>query len=220
MNKKNDYILKAETGHIKVGITDSVTIKVESNYLFRSRKEYCEEFLKKDTNSQTDILEFLLALHFVLEIGINTFFRNYYNVYSILDTFMHDNELDNVSCLDKIRFFLSSNRFTFRDGKDKAESYKNAKNLIGGIKNFNNIRNMIVHGHSVSEVTGQHNVTSNLKLKLNSKSYGDQINKFKEVMVNLNYFVDRLETFVAKEQIEAFQTLYLSTEFLSVPDNT
>jgi len=206
--------IKFETGKNKISM-GSVSIKIESNHVLNSRRKMCGELIKKIELSENDILEFLLALHFVLEIGINTFFRNYYSTSSKQNPLKDENELDEINYIDKIRFFINSNNFLYKDGEAVEISKRNAKKLIKDLKCFGRNRNMIIHGHSVSEVSGEGVKKSKLKNKLNLDSLDKQILLFKDILESLNYFIDILETNVSKDQMIKFQESFLSDTFLN-----
>jgi hypothetical protein len=213
--KIRNIVIKPKPEKITVTV-NNVTLKVESNYFFISRRNKCTEFLKIDDPKEADILEFLLNLHFVLEVGINTFFRNYYKFSSNYDFFKNSREIDNINFNDKVTIFLNENNFTLITGENLYTSREKVNEITGLTKNFNNIRNMIVHGHSVSEISsGDHKEQSSLKSKLTKESYIKQIDSFKKIITNINYFIDRLDTKIQREQIKMFQKNYLDLDFLN-----
>ena len=216
MEKQKDVVIKVQPLEM-VFTVNNPTIKTESNYFFTSRKNKCVEFLKKEKHEESDILEFLLNLHFVLEVGVNTFFRNYYKCFTNYDFLKGGMEIDKINFSDKIIIFLNENKFTLKNGENLSISRKKINEITGLIKNFNNIRNMIVHGHPVNEISsGQHKNQSLLKSKLNEESYMKQIEDFKKIISNINFFIDRLETTVRKDTIEIFQDIYLNLAFLDI----
>lgn len=195
---------------------NNVTLKVESNYFFMSRKQKCSEFLKITDPKESDILEFLLHLHFVLEIGINTFFRNYYKHSSNYEFFKYSKDIDNIDFQNKIIIFLHENNFTLKTGENLNTSRQKINDIIGTMRNFNNLRNMIVHGHSVNEIHfGEQRIQSNLKSKLNTDYVAVQMESFKKILANLNYFIDRLNTKIPEDQLQSFQKIYLDLGFLN-----
>lgn len=214
--KKKHIVIKPEP--LKMLITvNNVTLKLESNYFFISRKNKCSEFLQITEPQESDILEFLLNLHFVLELGINTFFRNYYKHSSNYDFFKDSRDIDNIDFQNKITIFLHENHFILETGESLATSRQKVNEIVGTIRNFNNVRNMIVHGHSVSEIHfGEQRIPSNLKSKLNKDYVLDQIESFKKIITNINYFIDRLNTQIPREQLNSFQRIYLDIDFLSI----
>lgn len=210
-----DYHLKAEPGKFKM-ILLSPTIKVESNYLLRSRKELCQSLLKNETLDEADILEFLLALHIVLEVGINTFFRSFYGMVPDLDYVKEIYLIDEVGFAEKTKLFLTTSKFTFRDGSDVKAASGHVDDILDSLKIFNNVRNMIIHGHSVSESSlGAVSKKSKLKGKLSESYMKEQIARFKKIIGGYNFFIDRLDTFVAPDQIKQFQVNFVSSDFLS-----
>lgn len=216
MKKGKD--LKINPEPLKMVLTiNNPTIKTESNYFFISRKNKCIEFLKMEKYTEADILEFLLNLHFVLEVGVNTFFRNYYKCFTNYDFLKGSKEIDNINFSDKITIFLNENKFTLKAEEDLSMNRQMVNEITGLIKNFNNIRNMIVHGHPINEISsGQHKNQSPLKSKLSEESYQKQIEDFRKIVSNINYFVDRLEITIRRDTIEMFQKIYLNLDFLNI----
>jgi hypothetical protein len=212
--KKRHVLVQPKPLTMSVTVNNPI-LKLESNYFFMSRKQKCSEFLKITDPKEDDILEFLLNLHFVLEIGINTFFRNYYKHTSNYDFFSDSKEIDNIDFYSKITIFLHENNFTLETRESEHESRKKVKQIMGTIKNFNYTRNMIVHGHSISEIHyGETKIQSKLKATLNKDYVIKQIDSFKDILNNLNYFIDRINTKISKEQLQSFQRIYLDINFL------
>jgi hypothetical protein len=216
MAKKQDIKITPEPAKMLITFSN-VTVKTESNYFFISRRKKCTEFLKINDPKESDILEFLLNLHFVLEIGVNTFFRNYYKCLTNYDFINGSKEIDNISFSDKVTIFLNENRFNLRTGEDLKTNRDKVSKIIKRIKDFNYIRNMIVHGHPINEISsGEYKNQSELKSKLNKVFYTKQIENFKEIISNINYFVDRIETTIRRDTIEMFQKIYLNLDFLDI----
>lgn len=218
------YKLKAESGKISVQ-GSGLIMNISKNQFFFSKKRVCNDFLQKYTLNDVEILDFLLSLHLVLEIGVNSFFRSLYYIYSNLEFSKYENLLDDVSFLNKIQYFLSSNRFTYRDGKEVDEAEKLAKQVISDIKNFNEVRNKIVHGHSISEYSGAVSKKSKLLELIRPSQVKDQVERFKKIIDSLNYFVDRLvinstDISIPSDQIRQFQEDFLSYNFLNLAQDS
>lgn len=47
---------------------------INDSFLIYHRKK-CHKLINKGLNNEDDIMQFLLSLHIVLEVGINSFFR-------------------------------------------------------------------------------------------------------------------------------------------------
>lgn len=220
MNQKKDIKMKTEAGKFESSFYP-VTLKIESNYFLSSRKELCSKLINtKRILSENEILEVLLSLHIILEVGVNAFFRNLYSHVSNLDGFKNDNRLDDVGFLDKTIFFLGTSKFNLKDVKDVELSNSYSKNLISRIKNFCHVRNLIIHGHSVSEISrGGNSKKSNLKSKLNQDFLDSQIKNFKEILDNYNFFVDKFDSHISKDQIKMLQNNFLSYKFLALINN-
>jgi hypothetical protein len=210
--KEKKYVLKARTGDF-ISIGESVSIKIESNAFLNKKRNDCHEILIKENPKELDIMEFLLNLHIVLEIGINSFFRNYYSYITTIDCIKKNHTIDEINFKDKIKFFLISNIFIFNSGEDKININKKSEQIIQQIITFSQIRNKIIHGHSVSETDQE---KSKLRKKLTNKSMTDQITIFKEIISSLNFFIGKVESKINKKQIEMFQKNFLSDNFLNL----
>ena len=206
------YILNAEAGSF-THAGDSIKIKIESSAFFAKKRDDCVQLLSKENPSELDIMEFMLNLHLVLEIGVNAFFRNYFQHISCIDEIKDTHVIDEISFIDKVKFFLVSNNFTFQSGDDRKIANKKSTALISDIMVFSSIRNKIIHGHSVSE---SNQVKSKLKKQLTPAYTNDFIEKYKEIILSLNYFIDRMDSSINRQQIALFQKNWLSVDFLGI----
>ncbi len=217
--EKKDSKVTSKPLRIRATMSTSVTLTVQSHYFLIGRRKLCKKLLNKSHKSkltEEERLEFLLALHIVLEVGINSFLRSLYSTYTNLDYVKYENVIDEVNYIDKTRMFLSSNRFIFSSGGEKRDAEKRAKKLIQSLIKFGRIRNMIMHGHSLSESSGGAPKQSNLKEILTSESKVDrQVQRFKDIIESFNFFVDRLETSVNEEQIKTLKKNFLDSSFLN-----
>src|ERR1035437_5249789 len=100
------FNLKAETGVFR--ITDNtMSITIESNYLFYSNRKKVSELLCKDKLDQNDIIDIFIGLHIVLELGINNVFRKIITptLQKKISTHIMIENLDNINFIDKIVMF-------------------------------------------------------------------------------------------------------------------
>src|ERR1035437_9876343 len=149
-----------------IKISDSVSFTVESNYLFYSSRKKISELLEKDKLNQNDIIDIFIGLHIVLELGINNVFRKIITptLQKKISTHIMIENLDNINFIDKIVMFIYYSKFNFTD-IDKATEYHK---LIKKLRSFSEMRNKLLHGHSIMEVSGEKGISkSKLKKNLN-----------------------------------------------------
>ena len=207
-----NYRMKAETGVYK--ITDnSMGITVESNYLFYSTRNKVSEILKKDGLNQNDLIDVFVGLHITLELGINNIFRKIITPTLKKDIDIHKmiENLDNITFIDKVIMFIYYSKFNFTD-ISKATKYHS---LINKLKSFSEMRNKLLHGHSIMEFSGVAGIsTSRLKKNLNSKKLKLQLEDFKFINEGLGYYLDCLDSEWTPQGKEELKNIYLNSDFI------
>ena len=204
--------MKAETGVFKV-TDNSMGVSVESNYLFNSTRKRVSEILKKDGLEQNDIIDVFVGLHIVLELGINSLFRKIITPTLKKGVDIHEmiENLDNVSFRDKVVVFVYYSKFNFDDIKKATEYHK----LINKIKSFSELRNKLLHGHSIMEFSGTNGISrSGLKKKLNAKKLKEQLDNFKFITEGLGYYLDCLDTDWTPQGKDELKKMYLNGDFI------
>jgi hypothetical protein len=210
---RKDIKINTDTMSVKL-TTNPVDLRVERNYFIIKKRESCADFLENDNPNEFEMLNALLNLHFVLEIGINAFFRNYYKHCSNYDFLgINTKVIDSIDFRSKIILFINCNKFNLSDANEVEIAHEYAKKIPKIIDDFNGIRNMIVHGHSISEASGTINDESPLKLIIKPDGFKEQSEKFKKIVSHLIFFIDRLETTIPREQINMFRNNYLDMSF-------
>lgn len=213
---KKEIIIKTQTDKFSLTMTNIISI-FESNYLLDSRKDICRMIIKKRTLEEGDILDFLLSLHIVLEVGINGFFRTFISPTFKKDIDLRDmiENLDKISFIDKVVIFIYYSKFKF-DDIEKATNYHK---IIGELKSFSEIRNKILHGHAVSTISTANGEDSEsiLRKKLNHNILNSQIRKFKFILEGLKYYIMMLDSSLVPNGTgrESYINRYLDGNFLS-----
>ena len=193
-------------------------IRKESDYLIISNRAKCSEIIANSELSEEDVIDALISLHLVLEIGLNTIFR-YISLWSIrkdVPTLDIINNIDRVSFLDKTTMFIYNSKFNLVTEDDfyKATEYHS---LIERIKDFSSMRNRLLHGYSICSVfDGSKNIESSTKSKINLENLQRQITKFKLIMEGMRFYVDKLDCPITKEGKENLKKSYLDDSFLPI----
>ncbi len=206
-----------------ITVQDSLSMTLESNYLLISSREKLASLLSKQNIDRNDIIDIFIALHLVLELGINHLFRKIIipTLKKNIDTHVMIDNLDGISFIDKTIMFIYYSKFNFGDIDEASEHHS----IINKLRAFSEMRNKILHGHSVSEISKDgESSSSNLRKNLTSSKLFQQIEYFKSILKGLSYYLDSLEldplTLVGKEQLK---TSYLDYSFIpeniSFPDN-
>lgn len=199
-----------------VSVSDSFSITTESEYLIISNKEKIAGLLALEDPSEGEMIDTLISLHIVLEVGLNTLFRHV-SLLSIkkgIERLEVIKNIDNISFIDKMVLFIYNSKFNFDDIGRATEYHK----IIGTLKSFSSIRNQLLHGHSISTVTderGHHH--SKLKESLNKKALEDQVQKFIFILEGMRYYVDCLDSPFNGSGKESFKNSYLDDTF--IPEN-
>lgn len=187
-NNKNNKELSIH-GHDSVTVSDHIAVKKESCYLLQSHRDKAKELIAHSELNQHDIMDVLISLHIVLEIGINTFFRQILPVKKGRDVFAFDKtteNLDNINFGDKVATFVYSSDFNFNGKEEQAQEYHK---IIKEIKRSSEMRNRLLHGHAISSLyedgKSKH---STLSKKLNLKTMGQQIKSFRTILEGLAFY--------------------------------
>ena len=187
----------------------------ENHYLFLSSKRKCIKLFSLKNWEPPNIVDYLISLHQVLEIGLNSFFRELILLQPLngLDKTTIVENLDKVSFIDKTRLFFSLPLFDFEGKTKEAISYQSA---IGKLKNFTEIRNKLLHGHMVGQITYEDGRTSTTKTsKLISEiTLNNQMESFRYIMEAVGFYFDHLKTTLTKNGKEDIKQFYLDTSFL------
>src|SRR3989344_3235133 len=170
-----------------IGIRDSVAARTESNHLVISNKEKCRQILAKENLTEEDIIDFLVSLHVVLEVSLNSLFRNLslLGIKKGVDDFEVAKNVDEISFIHKATLFIYNSKFNF-DGKLDAATHYHS--IIGTLKDFAAPRNKLLHGHSISTIFAEGNQRhSPLRRNINRQYLDEQITKFRHIMEGMRF---------------------------------
>lgn len=202
----------------KISISESISTFLESDSLLISSKNKIIIALSKGEDALTDedIVDVFINLHIVLEVGINSFFRKL-----IIPTLKKEvslqemlENLDRISFLDKVIMFVYYSKFNSADNSRLTHYHS----IIGKIKKFSEIRNKLLHGHSISSSNEEgQSVDSKLKKKINLETLHEQIEDFCFILDGLRYYLDILESPIGLTASgkESCKQSYLDFSFLS-----
>lgn len=203
--------------HDEIQITESLSIRKESSHLLNLHRKIVYSLLCKSNLDQTELMEVLISLHIVLEIGINTFLRQIFlspKNRTIFDQTKIIDNLDNISFGDKVAVFIYSSEFDFKD--DEIKTAKDFHKIIGEIKHFSAMRNKLLHGHGVIEIFEEGgSQKSALSKELNPNKLHQQIKSFSFILNGLAFYFKHYTqggwTEAGKQQ---YIDSYLDTKFL------
>ncbi len=193
------------------------TVSIESTYLIRSNKWKCEQLFSKGHYGENDIIDILISLHLILEIGINGLFRALSN-----QTFKKDvdilermEKIDSINFIDKVTMFVYFGNFDFKDKLDEATKYHK---IIGTLKDFTYMRNALLHGHALHTITDLDTSAkrkTRTQEKLNVEFLNNQIKKFQFIMDGMTFYLDCYECQRIPIDIKAgYFGAYLEKSFL------
>ena len=187
----------------------------ENHYLFLSSKENCVRLQSLNKWNTQNIIDFLVSLHLVLEIGLNSFFRQIIlmQLQKTIDKIKIAENLDCISYIDKTILFFYLPHFDFQEKIEKADYYHSA---IGKLKNFSEIRNKLLHGHMVGQITYADGRTSESKTfeLISEEILKDQKESFKFIMEAVSFYFDHLESSFTHKGKEDVKKFYLDAGFL------
>lgn len=197
----------------QVTLSDSVSMTLESNYLLISNKKKLTDLISNSELNRNDLIDIFIGLHIVLEVGINTLFRKIITptLKKGIDVYDMTENLDNVNFIDKTIMFIYYSKFNFDDISKATEYHK----IIGKLKAFAEMRNKLLHGHSISS-TSKDGINSQSKLisKLNLSKLQTQIMDFRFVLNGMCFYLDALESNLTQAEKNEFKKTCLDQSFL------
>lgn len=199
--------------HDKIIVSESIITSMESDYLIISNRKKVAELLSKPELEEEDIIDTFIALHIVLEVSLNTFFRHVSlsSIKKDIDKLEVIKNLDNISFIDKTILFIYNSKFNFQDIGEA--SYYHS--IIATLRDFSFIRNQLLHGHSISTVTDENGVHhSNLKKFLNEDALQKQVRKFLFILQGMQFYLGCLDSPLTPAGREAYKKSYLNDEFV------
>jgi hypothetical protein len=192
-----------------------VTFTLEHHYILISNRDKCEKLLKKKKRTRTDIIDFLVSLHLVLEVGLNAFYRNIIliQLQKGIEQTVVANNLDNIDFINKTALFFYLPSFDFGGRISDADKYHAA---IGKLKQFCEVRNRLLHGHMDGQINyGEERVVHTRTSELISENtIKTQIEIFQFVMESVKFYFDHLKSSITVDGKENIKYFYLSASFL------
>jgi len=187
-------------------------IYLESNHLILSNKRRCNHLLALEKYTEENIIDFLISLHIVLEASLNSLFRRLTieQIKKLVGPLEVIKNLDNISFMDKTTLFIYNSNFDFGDRVSEATKYHK---ITGKIKQFSEVRNKLLHGHSISTLFPHEGPkkASEMRALLSEEYVKEQIERFKFILEGMRFYIDCLEgNFINPKGKE-----YLKKEFLS-----
>jgi hypothetical protein len=177
----------------------SVVLRTEDYYLILSRKKECQRILALERISNNDKIDFYIALHIVLEVGLNTLFReiSLRSIKKNINLQEITKNIDNVSFLDKVTLFIYNSNFEIKDEND-LNNATHYHSVINCIKSFSHYRNIFLHGHSISTVQYPNNHEINNTFhskakKILDKDIQEQIDMYSFILEGICFYVDHLQ---------------------------
>lgn len=105
-------------------------------------------------------------------------------------------------------------RYKFGSDLYMADEYHS---IIGKLRNFCEIRNKLLHGHSITTLFVGDNI-ENLETKelLSRSKIDEQINKFRYIFGGLCFYVDHIDSSITESGKNSFKKEYLDDSFLAL----
>ena len=192
-----------------------------SEYLLESRKRRCRKLLGKECLGEEDIIEIYLALHFVLEIGLNGLFRELYlpEIKKGLSWKDVAKNIDEISFRDKLTLFIYNSPFDFGSKIDEA---KRRHSVIEETRQFCKVRNQLIHGHLIRteryvnvDVKKSKEIKSPTRLLLTEERLGEQLERFRYIVESTRFYLEHFdEKRLPKRKKELLIKEYLDLGFL------
>lgn len=198
----------------------SINIKVystsESHYLIDVNRIRCNKIFLKTEWKHDELIDGYIALHIVLEAGLNSLFRQLAlrSLVKDVDRISVMKNIDEVSFIHKTTLFIYNSKFNFDNKLDKAIEYHK---IISTLKDFSKIRNALLHGHAIATISGydvdeprdteiRRSITSVEEVK-------NQLNKFRFITDGMLFYLDCLDN-INNSDKEYYMKAYLGYEFL------
>lgn len=166
--------------------------ETESDHLIVSRREKCRQLLAQEELSEEDLIELYIALHTVLEVGLNALLRRLtlWHAETAFNRIEVINRIDDINFRDKMAMFLYHAHFDFGDQIEQAEGHHS---ILKKMANFSEIRNQLLHGHSISTFFFEgEEKESSARRKMNQETLAKQINLFREIVEGAVFYLDHL----------------------------
>ncbi len=201
------FIMKSS--HAYLGLEET-----ESDYLIVSRKERCRQILQAGDPTEENMIELYIALHVVLEVGLNALLRRLtlWHVGPGFDRVEVIKQVDEIHFKDKVAMFLYHGHFNFEDEAGQAIGHHR---ILNKIMHFSEIRNQLLHGHSISTLTleGKKHQSA-VRRKMNQETLAKQLALFQDIVKGMNFFLNHLVVDRPGLDKKELVDKYLNVDFL------
>jgi len=208
--------MNAGTGEYKAQFSNGVSVRIESNYLISSNKEKCNNLISNSKLDDNDIIDALISLHIVLEVSLNTLYRHLISsvIKKDIDQFEVMKNIDNINFIDKTILFIYNSKFNFGNKLSEASKYHS---IINKIRLFSEVRNKLLHGHSISTISDNKGKRhSEVKNKLSPNFLKEQIKRFCFIMEGMRFYLDCLDSELTPVKKEQYKKSFLDDGFLPI----
>ncbi|MDF1496905.1 MAG: hypothetical protein P1P90_02495 [Patescibacteria group bacterium] len=199
--------------HETIKISDSWSVRTESHYLLISNREKCHKLLQRLDLDENDMIDFFISLHLVLEIGLNTFYRQI-TLMGIQKTVNKKDiikNLDGINFIDKTILFIYNSKFNFQNISEADRHHS----VFGKIRDFNSIRNQLLHGHSIGTISQNGTQSQTVaRSALNRENLEKRLKAFKEILDSIKFYFGSLESVITESGKEDIKREFLDYGFL------
>lgn len=207
--------IKLETEKYTI-IGGEVSARLESGYLITSNKKKCSDLINNSELGDNDIVDILISLHIVLEVSLNTLYRQLISsvIKKDIDKLEIIKNIDKINFIDKTVMFIYNSKFNFGSNLDKASKFHS---IIDAMRDFSGARNKLLHGHSISTIfEGDKSRHSETKKMLNPDFLKEQIKKFCFIMEGMRFYIDCLDSELSPAGKEQCKKSFLDDGFLPI----
>lgn len=189
---------------------------LSNDYLINGSKQKCRNIWLKDAIDENEMVDFLVFLHIILESSLNAIFREHAieKLKKNVNKFEVIENLDKISFIDKTVLFIYNSDFDFTNDLEEAGIHHR---IIGHLRNFSGVRNLLLHGHSISSLhnsDGTETLSKARKL-LNRETMESQVELFKQICDGITFFIVHLSDKNHAEMLmTSSQEYYLGYSFL------
>ena len=194
-----------------------MAVLTQSEYLIISNKLKVSKLINKSPlTEEGDFIDILIGLHIILEVGLNSFFRqvSLLSIKKNTDRLEIMDNIDKVGFIDKTVLFIYNSKFDF--GAEIKEADKHHK-IIGMLKNFAETRNKLLHGHAIATFHTEENGTPRLSRSremLNRDFLQKQIEMFRKILAGMRFYLDHLDIPIEKSYKQNIAESYLDDSFI------
>ncbi|KKW41645.1 MAG: hypothetical protein UY92_C0015G0057 [Candidatus Magasanikbacteria bacterium GW2011_GWA2_56_11] len=194
-----------------------MAVLTQSEYLIISNKLKVSKLINKSPlTEEGDFIDILIGLHIILEVGLNSFFRqvSLLSIKKNIDRLEIMDNIDKVGFIDKTILFIYNSKFDF--GTEIEEAIKHHK-IIGILRNFAETRNKLLHGHAIATFHTEENRIPRLSRSrkiLNLNFLQEQITRFRKILAGMRFYLDHLDSPITESGKQDLAESYLDDSFI------